>query len=65
MAPRAELLAVPDVAERLKVSERTAKRLIHSGQLAHIKIGRLVRVQIDDLETFIDERRRDHVGAAS
>lgn len=34
-----DLLEVPDVAARLKVSEKTVRRLVASGELLSVKIG--------------------------
>lgn len=38
------LLTVPEVARELRVSERTIYSMIKRGELAHVKIGRLMRV---------------------
>lgn len=39
-----ELLKLPEVAKRLRVSKRTLEREIERGRLAAVKIGRSVRI---------------------
>ena len=49
------VLTIPEVAELLRVSERTVRRMIHGGELAGFKFGRSVRIprlQIDNLLKF-------------
>lgn len=48
-APLLPLLTVADVAKMLKVSTRTVRRLIKSGAIAHVTIGRSVRIRAEDL----------------
>jgi excisionase family DNA binding protein len=48
-----QLLTVEQVAERLSVSTRTVRRLIDSGELPAHRMGRMVRVSVDDLERYI------------
>jgi excisionase family DNA binding protein len=58
------LLTVPEVASALGVGRNVVYELVLTGQLASIKIGRLRRVPVGALETFINaqltivERRR-------
>ena len=47
------LLTVPEVASALKVGRNVVYELVLTGQLASIKIGRLRRVPVGALETFI------------
>ena len=58
---REPLLAIPDVAEILKVSEKQVRRYIADPdprkRLPSIKIGRLIRIDPSDLENFIRDRR--------
>jgi excisionase family DNA binding protein len=48
------LLTVPEVASALGVCRNVVYELVLTGQLASIKIGRLRRVPIGALETFIN-----------
>lgn len=51
------LLTARQAAKALQVSERTLWTLSHSGKLARVKVGHLVRYSIDDLRRFISEQR--------
>jgi excisionase family DNA binding protein len=50
------LLTVPEVMERLKVGRTMAYRLIRSGELPSIKVGRARRVATTALDDFIAAR---------
>jgi excisionase family DNA binding protein len=54
-----ELLTVQEVADMMKVSEKTVRRLIKRGNLAAYKIGARgqLRVNERDLERYLDARR--------
>ena len=51
------LLTIREVAERLAISRRHVFRLISRGELAAIRIGKVTRVRILDLEQFIERHR--------
>lgn len=53
------LLTAAEVAGRLRVSTMTVYRLIRSGELPAVRVGRNYRVQAEDLETYLDEQRVD------
>jgi excisionase family DNA binding protein len=48
-----ELFTVLEVAERLKVPQRTVKRWLLSGQLRGLKAGRKWRVKPSAIEAFL------------
>ena len=50
------LLTVGDVAEVMRVSTMTVYRLIKSGQLAAVRVGRSYRMRRSDIERYLDER---------
>ena len=50
---RLSLLKVAEVAQILNISKSLAYRLIQSGDLPSIRLGRSVRVRPADLEQFI------------
>lgn len=50
-----ELLTVKEVAEYLKVSRTQVRRLIRSGNLQAMMIGREYRISLASLAEFIDE----------
>ena len=63
MASEAEkptkLLTINDVAERLNISPRQARRLIKKRLLPHHRIGRSIRISQDDLERFVASTRKN------
>jgi excisionase family DNA binding protein len=52
------LLSVEDVASALQASTRQIRRLIASGELLIVRIGKLVRIHPADLDAFIEHRRQ-------
>lgn len=54
-----EVYTVQEVAQNLKVSERTVRNWIESGELPAFPIGkRGYRISRADLQAFIDERKK-------
>jgi excisionase family DNA binding protein len=51
-------LTVSEIADLLRVAERTVRRWIKVGDLVAHKIGGAVRISEADLETFLASRRR-------
>lgn len=51
------LLDIPAVARRLRVSPKPIRRKIKRGELAAIAVGRLIRVEVDEVEKYITMRR--------
>jgi len=51
------LLSVAAVALHLGVSEKTVRRLIQSGKLPSLRVGRQIRVSEPDLAAFIARSR--------
>jgi len=47
-------LTVPETAERMRVSKMTVYRLIRSGKLPAVQIGKTYRVKETDLEEYLD-----------
>lgn len=54
-----KLLTVQEVAETMKVSEKTVRRLIKRGDLAAYKVGERgqLRVKEYDLERYVEAQR--------
>ena len=52
------LLSVSDVAEALAVSERTVRRMIASGEISIVRLGRSVRVRQLDIDALIGRQLR-------
>ncbi len=51
------LLTPEQAAKDLAISPRKLWALTKSGEIRHIRIGRLVRYSLDDLRAWIDERK--------
>lgn len=52
-------LQIADVAETLNISARQAYGLVTSGELPAIKIGKSWRVEVAELETYIERAYAD------
>ncbi|CAN5447053.1 MAG: helix-turn-helix domain-containing protein [Actinomycetota bacterium] len=50
------LLTVSEVADRMRVSNMTVYRLIKSGQLAAIRVGKNYRLRGHDVERYLADR---------
>jgi excisionase family DNA binding protein len=55
----AEYLKLPEVARRLDVSEKTARRYVRSGELPSVFIGGAYRVSESDLAEFLERAKVD------
>ncbi len=53
------LLTVEEAARRLGIGRSLAWRLVRSGELLSVRIGRLVRVPERKLQAWLDRRCRD------
>lgn len=52
---KAKLFTVKEVANIFRVSSMTIFRLVHSGELGSVRVGRGIRIPRQALERFIDE----------
>ena len=52
-----QFLSVAAVADMLKVSQKTVRREIASGDLPTHRVGKLLRVSEGDLEAYVTRRR--------
>jgi excisionase family DNA binding protein len=50
------LLTVSEVAAIMRVSNMTVYRLIKSGQLAAIRVGKNYRIRRSDIERYLNDR---------
>ncbi len=50
------LLTVSEVANAMRVSNMTVYRLIKSGELPAVRVGKNYRLRETDLERFLEER---------
>lgn len=51
-----EVLTVPEAADLLRVGRTTMYRLIHSGEIKHIKIGRKVLIPRIYINNFVENK---------
>ena len=51
------LLTPPEAAQVLRISERKPWGLTASGQITHVRIGRSGPYDLDDLKSWIDDRK--------
>jgi excisionase family DNA binding protein len=54
----AEVLTIPQVAKRLKVSRNTVYRLISAGKLPAVTVSSVQRISEADLQKYIDRNTR-------
>lgn len=53
---KSNYLTVGEVAQMLRVSNMTVYRLINSGQLPAVRVGKSYRVREEDLDSFLAGR---------
>jgi excisionase family DNA binding protein len=51
------LLDINDITDLLKISRSSAYRLVDSGALRSVRIGRFRRVRIEDVVAFVDAHK--------
>jgi excisionase family DNA binding protein len=54
---RTQLATVAEAASMLRCSRRTIFRLLSRGDIERVRIGRLVRIRVDDVAELIEGRR--------
>ena len=52
-------LTVGEIARRLRVSNMTVYRLVRSGRLPAVRIGRGYRIREEDVRRYLDQRYMD------
>jgi excisionase family DNA binding protein len=52
-------VTVAEVARQLRVSNMTVYRLVKSGQLPAVRVGRGYRIREDDVRKYLDQRYMD------
>ena len=60
-----DILTIKEVADYLKVTERTLYRLAQEGKIPAFKVGGSWRFRRDDLDHWIREQTRNHVDEKS
>jgi excisionase family DNA binding protein len=49
----AQFLTIAEVAAKMRVSKMTVYRLVHSGELPALRVGRSFRVTEDDVNEYL------------
>lgn len=60
--PPPGLLTISEVAELLKLSVWTVRRLQRQRKIPFVKVGRSIRFTRSDLEAYVDKRRISAIG---
>ena len=50
-----QLLRVDEAANRIGVSPRTMRRLVADRQITYRRVGRIVRITPEDVDTFVEQ----------
>ncbi len=53
---RSRFVTVSEVAGQLRVSNMTVYRLVQSGQLPAVRVGRSYRIQADDVDRYLADQ---------
>lgn len=53
----AQLATVQEAAERLAVHPMTVRRLIERGQMPAVRVGRAIRIDVNDIRRYLDANR--------
>lgn len=53
---RSRFVTVSEVAGQLRVSNMTVYRLVQSGQLPAVRVGRSYRIRVDDVDRYLAEQ---------
>ena len=56
-APDINWLSTADAATRLGITPRTLYRFIDGGQIPAYRFGRVIRLKLDEVDTFIEQCR--------
>lgn len=63
MSPEKKFMTLEDVADLLGVNYQLIYRLVRSGALPAIKLGRIYRVTREDLNTYLQNQKTASAGA--
>jgi excisionase family DNA binding protein len=55
---RPDILTVAELAEWLRVTEKTVYRMTQRGELPHVRVGRAVRYRRQDIEAYLERQVR-------
>lgn len=52
-----QLLTIPELVERLGTSTRHIRRLIDERRIPYLKVGKLIRFDVDEINRWLDDTR--------
>ena len=58
MSQQSNLLSIPELQNELRVGRSTVYRVLQSGKIRPIKVGRRTLVHREDVEAYIDSLRK-------
>ena len=53
------LLPLRDAADRLSIAVSTLRRWLRERRIAYVRCGRAVRIEVTEIQRFIDKNRRE------
>jgi len=56
LASGSDLLTVAEVSAMLRVSKMTIYRMVHSGEMTHVRVGRSFRIPADAVRRILTRR---------
>lgn len=59
---RSRFMTVAEVAQLMRVSTMTVYRLIKSGDMAAVRVGKSYRIREEDVDRFLDSRYISETG---
>ena len=59
----AQLLTVAEISTMFRVSKMTIYRMVHAGELAHVRVGRSFRVPADAVQAILVSRGSGQLSA--
>jgi len=60
LASGSELLTVAEVSALLRVSKMTIYRMVHAGEITHVRVGRSFRIPADAVRQILGRRNSGH-----
>lgn len=58
-SPEPMVMNFEEVARTLRVSERSVRRLVSSGEIPTVRVGAAPRVRVEDVRQYVDRQRRE------
>ncbi len=55
VADTGRLIGVEEAAERMGISPRTVRRLVQQRRIRHLRFGRLIRLNVWDMDEFLTD----------